>query len=114
MLKVSVVFLYFVVILVNCEHVRKRKEGGRQGKLFTFNTVDEDIKIDLDFTVPFLSIPVKKTMNSAYGMLDFPTININPASLALGGAVVLGTSIVVPLILKFYANEHSERYSRSK
>ena len=45
---------------------------------------------------------------------DFPTININPASLALGGAVVLGTSIVVPFILKYYAHENRERYSRSK
>ncbi|XP_035449660.1 uncharacterized protein LOC118275704 [Spodoptera frugiperda] len=110
MSKVSVV-LCILMLTVRSEDVRKRREG-RQGKLFTFNTLNEDIKIDLDFTVPFLSIPVKKTMNSAYGLLDFPTININPASLALGGAVVLGTSIAVPFILKYYAHETNERYGR--
>ncbi|XP_047033942.1 uncharacterized protein LOC124640277 isoform X2 [Helicoverpa zea] len=51
-------------------------------------------------------------MNSAHGLLDFPLVNINPASLALGGAVVLGTSIVVPFLLKYYAYEASGRYAR--
>ncbi|PZC77816.1 hypothetical protein B5X24_HaOG202927 [Helicoverpa armigera] len=106
--------LCFVFIVVNSKDVQKKREGGRRGKLFSFNTVDEDIRIDLDFTVPFISIPVKRTMNSAHGLLDFPLININPASLALGGAVVLGTSIVVPFLLKYYAYEASGRYARSK
>ncbi|KAJ0173512.1 hypothetical protein K1T71_010661 [Dendrolimus kikuchii] len=69
--------------------------------------------IDLDFSIPFISIPVRKTIDS-FDTLDFPTININPASLALGGAVVLGTTVLAPLFLQSYTAYAGPRYSRSK
>ncbi|KAL4702756.1 hypothetical protein ACJJTC_002296 [Scirpophaga incertulas] len=107
----TIILLCQLSALVLCE----RKYESRKARLFSFNTVNEDIRIDLDFSIPFISIPVKKTMDAAIGAsgLGLPTININPASLALGGAVVLGTTVLVPLLLKSYAmNNPHHKYLR--
>ncbi|CAH0594383.1 unnamed protein product [Chrysodeixis includens] len=107
-----VLLLCVLVISVNSDE--RRRDGGRQGRFISFNVIEEDIRVDFAFNIPFLTIPVKKTMNSAYGLLDLPTVNINPASLALGGAIVLGTSVVIPFLLKSYVQDTNYRYARSK
>ncbi|CAB3249404.1 unnamed protein product [Arctia plantaginis] len=97
----ALVFIYCAAIMVKSENDRgKRVFERRQPKLFSFNVADEDVSIDLQFSIPFLKLPVKKTMDSAYGMIGLPSININPAALALGGAVVLGTTVVLPFFAK--------------
>ncbi|XP_075982930.1 uncharacterized protein LOC142981127 [Anticarsia gemmatalis] len=113
MLKVFV-FIYFMTILVKCDNGRRKRDYvGRQAKFFSFNVMEEDITIDLDFNIPFIKIPVKKTTDSVYGLTEFPTININPASIALGGAVVLGTTVLIPFLLKYYTYHHDDyRYAR--
>ncbi|XP_060805209.1 uncharacterized protein LOC132902805 [Amyelois transitella] len=102
----------FVCVSVVCEY---RNSGKRRARLFTFNTLDHDIVVSMEFSIPFLTIPVKKTMDDGLGLssLGLPPVNINPGALALGGAIVLGTTIIIPLILKKFAYQYPEqRYSK--
>ncbi|XP_053613386.1 uncharacterized protein LOC128676940 [Plodia interpunctella] len=109
---VKLILVSFICVSLVCGHKNRDK---RRARLFSFNTLENDIKVNLEFSIPFLSIPVKKTMDSGFGLqsLGLPTVNLNPGALALGGAVVLGTTFVIPLLLKKFANQYPERrYSK--
>ncbi|XP_063831232.1 uncharacterized protein LOC135080520 isoform X1 [Ostrinia nubilalis] len=97
--------VFFQVFIV----VASDKGGPRQSRFFTFNTVNDDIRIDLDFSVPFISIPVKKTVENFGTSLGLPTINVNPASLALGGVMVIATTVLIPFLVKNYAYDYPHR-----
>lgn len=49
-------------------------------------------QVELAFNVPFVRIPVKKTLDSAKGGLA----NINLGGIALGGAVVVAAVGIIP------------------
>ncbi|XP_026333277.1 uncharacterized protein LOC113240244 [Hyposmocoma kahamanoa] len=86
----------------------------RKPRLFTFNALDEDVTVNLEFSIPFLKIPAKRAVQST-GLWSgsFPSLNINPAALAVGGAVVFGASVALPLLLKKYALQYpQQRYAK--
>ncbi|GBP17929.1 hypothetical protein EVAR_7922_1 [Eumeta japonica] len=68
-------------------------------------------RVDLDFTVPFISIPIRKSFNAMIGGegFVFPTANINMAGLALGGAMVFGSVVILPILVKAYAAHHPDQ-----
>ncbi|RVE53901.1 hypothetical protein evm_001563 [Chilo suppressalis] len=104
--KRTVLVLQIVIIYVSSES----NSEPRRGRLFSFNSKNEDIKIDLEFSIPFVSIPVKQTMESAFGLASgYPLININPTSLVFGGAVLLVTTTLVPWLLKSYTVHNPQK-----
>ncbi|XP_044745974.1 uncharacterized protein LOC123307646 [Coccinella septempunctata] len=76
--------------------------SNRQSRLISFNTLDDGISVELDFTVPFITIPVKKSMALAQGSLA----NINVGAVILAGGLVVGISLIMPLILTFFSKQH--------
>ncbi|CAD7090212.1 unnamed protein product [Hermetia illucens] len=60
----------------------------RQSRFIKFNTLDDDLRVELEFLVPFLKIPVKRTMNDASSIAK-GFMNINVAALVLTGIMVI-------------------------
>ncbi|XP_045479483.1 uncharacterized protein LOC123684312 [Harmonia axyridis] len=83
------------------ETMGKSAFSSRQSKLISFNTLDDGISVDLDFTVPFITIPVKKSMALAQGSL----INIDLGAIVLAGGLVVGISLFMPLVLAFFSKQ---------
>ncbi|CAH2243001.1 jg19444 [Pararge aegeria aegeria] len=94
------------------------KNESRQPRIFTFNADSEDVEVGFDFSIPFLKIPFKKTINAVaqFGFpgISIPKINLNPMALMLGGLLIISTSIFAPLLNKATAWHHLDRNSRSK
>ncbi|KAG7297784.1 hypothetical protein JYU34_018526 [Plutella xylostella] len=114
-LKFSAVLVFILVFVL--ENRCDGKISSRKAKLLTFNTDDDDtLAVNLEFSIPFVKIPIKKTMET-FGPTDvsLPSINVNLAGLAIGGAVVAATVVGIPLFMKTFAALHPEqRYSRGK
>lgn len=79
----------------------------------------------MEFRVPFLSIPVKRAMETAQGWTQGlygvpPSANVNVGALVLGGAVIFGAAVIIPLFSSFISKktgmfgETHERNERSK
>ncbi|XP_059047381.1 uncharacterized protein LOC131842830 [Achroia grisella] len=106
------VLLFSFVFLVKSD----KNSSVRKPRFLTFNTLDNDIGINLEFSIPFISIPIKKGMDADFGFsssLGLPAVNVNPTSLAIGGAMVIGASVLVPLLLRTYAASYPHnRYSK--
>lgn len=43
-------------------NISRSFENARKARFISFSTEDEDIHIDLEFVVPFLKVPVKRSM----------------------------------------------------
>lgn len=57
----------------------------------------------MEFAVPFISIPVKKTVDAAMGVWEGGALaNINVGSIFLAGAVVLGAAVIIPLLTSLF------------
>lgn len=55
-------------------------------------------QLDLDFNVPFITVPIKKSMDMAKTSL----LNMNIASLVLTGAIIFGAAVALPVILAIF------------
>lgn len=56
--------------------------------------------------MPFVSIPVKKTMDNIWGLGPVSAIaNINVGAVVLAGAMVFGTAVVLPFISTFFKKQ---------
>lgn len=51
------------------EHYRSEKPR-REPRFISFQTKDDNIEVEIDFAVPFLSIPVKRSLSGAMGTLQ--------------------------------------------
>lgn len=48
-----------------------RSDGrSREPKFISFQTKDDNIEVEIDFAVPFLSIPVKRSLSGAMGVFQ--------------------------------------------
>lgn len=61
------------------------------------------VQVELEFRVPFLSIPVKKAVDSAMGwgsgLGGFPpSANLNVGAVVLAGVIVFGASVFLPAL----------------
>ncbi|XP_055904531.1 uncharacterized protein LOC129940269 [Eupeodes corollae] len=61
-------------------------------KLFSFEALDEDLMIDLDFAIPFIHVPVKKSMQKT-GQAVKSLVNLNTPALILAGLFAAGSAI---------------------
>lgn len=50
------------------QHYRSDQKR-REPKFISFQTKDDNIEVEIDFAIPFLSIPVKRSLNGAFGTL---------------------------------------------
>ncbi|XP_034834194.1 uncharacterized protein [Maniola hyperantus] len=92
------------------------RNESRKPRIFTLNADAGDVEVGLDFSIPFLKIPFRKTIDAVaqFGFpgISVPVINFNPVALMLGGLLILSTSIFAPLLNKATAWEHLGRSSR--
>lgn len=45
-------------------------ENSREPRFVSFNTKDDHIEVEIDFAIPFLSIPVKRSLSGAMGTIQ--------------------------------------------
>uniref|UniRef100_A0A336MFK7 CSON000713 protein n=1 Tax=Culicoides sonorensis TaxID=179676 RepID=A0A336MFK7_CULSO len=73
-------------------------QSKREPRLFSFNTDDQDVNIEMELGVPFITIPTKRTIDGLRsfvsdamdGEMQLPHLNIN--TLALIGFMIIGFS----------------------
>ncbi|XP_055852504.1 uncharacterized protein LOC129916528 [Episyrphus balteatus] len=61
-------------------------------KLFSFHALDEDLTIDLEFAVPFIHVPVKKSMQKT-GQAVKSLVNLNTPAIVLAGLLLGGSAV---------------------
>ncbi|KAL3285595.1 hypothetical protein HHI36_000125 [Cryptolaemus montrouzieri] len=81
--------------------VNKARFESRQNRLISFQTLDEGISVELDFSVPFIKIPVKKSLSFAEGTLA----NINVGALVLSGGLVVGITLLMPILIGVFSKQ---------
>ncbi|XP_046740599.1 uncharacterized protein LOC124408002 [Diprion similis] len=86
--------------LVTGDNITRSSRNARtdiftNSKYVTFNSLGDKIGIDLDLSIPFLSIP----LDPGYGATQ-PLININAKALAIAGLFTTVSTILVPLLIK--------------
>lgn len=71
--------------------------------------------MELEFRVPFLSLPVKRAMETMNTMGwgaalsgNIPSANLNLAALGLGGAIIIGSAVAVPVLSALMSKKHKE------
>ncbi|XP_041969596.1 uncharacterized protein LOC121726344 [Aricia agestis] len=103
-------FILACVILANSAEM-SRKEA----RFITFDTDNNDIQVGLDFSIPFIKIPLKKfdafTQFDLEG-LSFPKINVNPSGLAISGFLLIVTSLLAPIFNNAFLGWLPDRRSR--
>ncbi|XP_050087813.1 uncharacterized protein LOC126572500 [Anopheles aquasalis] len=82
--------------------VRPKRQAHRASKLareprfISFQTRDSSIEVEMNFAIPFMSIPVRKSMN---GVMDSvlkgtPLVNVNIGAVAVAGVLTLGGALI--------------------
>uniref|UniRef100_A0A182FL26 Uncharacterized protein n=1 Tax=Anopheles albimanus TaxID=7167 RepID=A0A182FL26_ANOAL len=82
--------------------VRPKRQAHRASKLareprfISFQTTDSSIDVELNFAIPFMSIPVQKSMT---GLMDSvlkgtPLVNVNIGAVAVAGVLTLGGALI--------------------
>ncbi|XP_061384565.1 uncharacterized protein LOC116773325 isoform X2 [Danaus plexippus] len=116
--KSEMLLVYVTILCVFYVTRGDTKQDPRQGKTFTFDLEDENVEVALDFSVPFVKIPFKKTLNALSGFgfheMNFPKININPIAITLGGLIVVFTTLFIPILNKTFGWHSLDRTSRDE
>lgn len=56
--------------------------------------------------MPFITIPVKRTMDNMWGLGSGSTAaNINVGAMVLAGAMVFGAAVVIPMFSSFFQKQ---------
>lgn len=95
-------------------------QSKREPKLFSFNTEDDDINIRMEFGIPFVTIPTKRTIDGlktfVYDVMEgkLPKPQLNLHALTLIGILCMGFSSVGVLMENFnfkqYVQGHAPFY----
>uniref|UniRef100_A0A336MF90 CSON000712 protein n=1 Tax=Culicoides sonorensis TaxID=179676 RepID=A0A336MF90_CULSO len=94
---------------ISDEH--KFLQSKREPRLFSFNTEDEDVNIKMEFGVPFITVPTKRTIDGLRGFVynamqgEIPRPKFNGRALALIGFLCIGFSGVGILMDNFNFNQ---------
>lgn len=51
------------------QHYRGDSDKRREPRFISFQTKDDNIEVEIDFAIPFLSIPVKRSLTGAVGTI---------------------------------------------
>ncbi|XP_058839878.1 uncharacterized protein LOC131695410 [Topomyia yanbarensis] len=97
-------------------HIERYKQGGgpirsprnqREPRFISFQTRDNNIEVEVQFAIPFLSVPVKKSVDGMMSTFQKGTalLNVNVAAVALAGILALGSAFIGGLakLLKGYS-----------
>ncbi|EDS31623.1 conserved hypothetical protein [Culex quinquefasciatus] len=78
--------------------IRNSRKGSdqREPKFISFQTKDNNIEVEIDFAIPFLTIPVKKSVDGMMSsvMKGTSLININVGAVALAGVLAVGGALI--------------------
>lgn len=66
--------------------------------------------MEIAFNVPFITIPVKKSVEAAHGAIA----NVNIGAIILGGAIAFGFAVVIPGVLFLFGKKEYNTRSRGK
>uniref|UniRef100_A0A182PXT4 DUF4781 domain-containing protein n=1 Tax=Anopheles epiroticus TaxID=199890 RepID=A0A182PXT4_9DIPT len=68
----------------------------REPRFISFETKDNSIEVEIDFAIPFLSIPVQKSVNGVMSSVlkGTPLLNVNLGAVAVAGALTVGGALV--------------------
>ncbi|XP_022214646.2 uncharacterized protein LOC111069063 [Drosophila obscura] len=90
---------------------------GRQGRGFHFQASDEDVSVELEFIVPFVRVPVKRSMSLArdavQNLLNLRTGTLlNTAVVVAAGAVIAAVVrlLLAPLVVTSLGNGNGYSY----
>lgn len=64
--------------------------------------------MELSFAVPFVTIPVKKTIDATKGAL----LNINLGAIILSGMVMLGAAFATPLLIHIFTKMNGNQSAK--
>lgn len=73
------------------QHYRSDQKR-REPKFISFQTKDDNIEVEIDFAVPFLSIPVKRSLNGAMGTLE-NVIKVTSSVIFIKSRIIVNPSI---------------------
>ncbi|XP_015113149.1 uncharacterized protein LOC107038515 [Diachasma alloeum] len=97
----SVIFalsLLFAILVLVYGNGRKHTESPRrEPKFISFNSEDGKIDVDLDLSIPFISIPLGDKDEKDGPR---PLVNINTKSITVAGILAAITAFVIPLLFK--------------
>ncbi|XP_066147494.1 uncharacterized protein [Euwallacea fornicatus] len=79
------------------DEVSREILNSRQNKLIIFSDKGA-VRLDLDFNVPFLTLPIKRSMDLAKTSL----VSFNVGAILLTGVIIFGTAVALPVILMFF------------
>ncbi|XP_075223198.1 uncharacterized protein LOC142325382 isoform X2 [Lycorma delicatula] len=84
----------------------------RQKRFLTFNNDESNIRVELNFAVPFLQIPIGgKTLKHDKGGLH-PVVDVNSKSLITASFLVFVLVYIVPRVIRFFIPNAMTRLSR--
>ncbi|CAG5005108.1 unnamed protein product [Parnassius apollo] len=92
-----------------------RMRSVKKPRFISLGGITDSINVGLDFSVPFLKIPLNKNTHSGFGLnhLGAPILTFDPTSLAFGGILVLVTSFLASAFTKDFAPmQNHRRYGR--
>uniref|UniRef100_A0A182YKH6 Uncharacterized protein n=1 Tax=Anopheles stephensi TaxID=30069 RepID=A0A182YKH6_ANOST len=76
---------------------RASKAGWRREPRFiSFETKDNSIEVEIDFAIPFLSIPIQKSVNGVMSSVlkGTPLLNVNLGAVAAAGILTVGGALI--------------------
>lgn len=90
----------------------------RQARGFHFNASGEDVSVEMEFIVPFVQVPVRRSMQLArdavQGLLNLRTgALLNTALIVAAGALIAGIVrlVLAPLVFTSISNANGYGYS---
>uniref|UniRef100_A0A182JFM3 Uncharacterized protein n=1 Tax=Anopheles atroparvus TaxID=41427 RepID=A0A182JFM3_ANOAO len=75
---------------------KKHSKLRREPRFISFETKDNNIEVEIDFAIPFLSIPIQKSMNGVMNSVlkGTPLLNVNLGAVALAGVLTAGGALI--------------------
>uniref|UniRef100_A0A182VX61 Transmembrane protein n=1 Tax=Anopheles minimus TaxID=112268 RepID=A0A182VX61_9DIPT len=83
---------------------RASKSGWRREPRFiSFETKDNSIEVEVNFAIPFLSIPIQKSMDGVMSSVlkGTPLLNVNLGAVAVAGVLTVGGALVGAAVRTF-------------
>ncbi|XP_024938898.1 uncharacterized protein LOC107265808 [Cephus cinctus] len=103
-----IVYLINPLLLIRPVHAKfkndfQHKQIHQNPRFLSFNSHDSDkIEIDLDLSIPFLSIPL--TSKEQQGGYDTSLANVNTKALTIAGLITSLAVFMIPLFVKGYSS----------
>ncbi|KAJ8674350.1 hypothetical protein QAD02_005612 [Eretmocerus hayati] len=91
----SLVLFFVVAYVISSAHSEFSKKKSR---FISFDSSSGNIDIDLDLSVPFLSIPLDEKKGN--GQMQMPFVNINTKALGVFASLMAISAFIIPLFVK--------------